>query len=200
MRTTAKQLKALPLFSPALKIVGPSRITESGWGKPTLSFGDECGNGHNTFSITASGRWFSGCCHDLIRETWPEYSNIIKWHLTSIDGPLHYIANTLYHAKGIPKFQGEWYFYLESKPIKIVNQEEKTAMIVKYGDNAEFKDYENDLAIEPNLEYARNTAIAPNAALCQLSDAKWLTRRLPRLLSRFAEDMGKTFGDQFPTN
>jgi len=82
---------------------------------------DPCKNGHNTFSITADvyepivsrGEptlinertkkkvWLSscGCLHDLIREHFPELEHLIKWHLTATDGPLHYIANTLYWAK-----------------------------------------------------------------------------------------------------
>lgn len=80
---------------------------------------DECGNGHNTFSITGeiyttdrqpgettvthrTGKtlWCNGggCIHDEIAKHFPELAPLIKWHLTSTDGPLHYIANTVYHA------------------------------------------------------------------------------------------------------
>jgi hypothetical protein len=80
---------------------------------------DECGNGHNTFSIT--GNIYSkhgdkketplileegqqvyweggGCCHDDIVKAIPKLEPYIKWHLCSTDGPMHYIANTLYNA------------------------------------------------------------------------------------------------------
>ena len=64
---------------------------------------DRCGNGHNTFSVTATtyvgGRDIAGgCLHDEIRNRIPELAPFIKWHLTSTDGPLHYIPNTVYHA------------------------------------------------------------------------------------------------------
>jgi hypothetical protein len=76
---------------------------------------DECGNGHNTFAITAtlygpdrcpgestvlhkSGKtlWChgGGCCHDEVAKHFPELAPFIKWHLVSTDGPMHYI----YHA------------------------------------------------------------------------------------------------------
>ena len=73
-----------------------------------LRYDDECGNGHNTFSITGdiyykkgNGQWGDyggGCIHDEIGKHFPELKPYLKWHLTSSDGPMHYIANTLYHA------------------------------------------------------------------------------------------------------
>lgn len=69
---------------------------------------DECGNGHNTFSITAdiyeklkNGQWrdyAGGCCHDKVVKHFPELAPLIKWHLTSTDGPMHYLSNVVYHA------------------------------------------------------------------------------------------------------
>ena len=86
-----------------------------------VRYDDRCINGHNTFAITADvyephanrGEptlindktkkkvWLSscGCQHDLIRKHFPELAHLIKWHLTSADGPMHYIANTLYWVK-----------------------------------------------------------------------------------------------------
>jgi len=83
------------------KIVGELRLIPSyGIGKPVLRFDDECGNGHNTFSITVDGgESFGGCMHDSICEVWPEYARLTKWHLVSTDGPLHYVSNTRYHAR-----------------------------------------------------------------------------------------------------
>lgn len=72
-----------------------------------LRYDDLCHNGHNTFGITADihemrgggWRWDSGgCLHDEIREHVPEFASLIKWHLCSSDGPLHYVANTVYFA------------------------------------------------------------------------------------------------------
>lgn len=80
---------------------------------------DECGNGHNTFSITGTlygergdrrdgsettkdgARVYvesCGCLHDEIVERIPALAPFIKWHLMSTDEPMHYIENTIYLA------------------------------------------------------------------------------------------------------
>jgi len=72
---------------------------------------DECGNGHNSFAITGTitaidrrkyrhdnGVIAGGCLHDEIAKSFPELAPFIKWHLCSSDGPMHYVANTVYHA------------------------------------------------------------------------------------------------------
>jgi hypothetical protein len=72
-----------------------------------IRFDDNCKNGHNTFAITADitavhGRrreWAAGgCMHDEIARVFPELAPLIQWHLTSADGPMHYIANAVYLA------------------------------------------------------------------------------------------------------
>lgn len=74
-----------------------------------LRFDDRCGNGHNSFAITMNtykGRRIDsrlescGCQHEEVRKIFPEFSDLIWWHLCSTDQPLHYVANTLYHVKG----------------------------------------------------------------------------------------------------
>lgn len=92
-------------------------------GKPCViiaevRYDDECGNGHNSFGITgtlydsyrcpgestvqSSGKTLyccgGGCIHDEIAKHFPHLKPFIKWHLTSSDGPMHYIANTVYLA------------------------------------------------------------------------------------------------------
>ena len=83
---------------------------------------DQCHNGHNTFAITAtlygpnrhtgepntkheSGKmlWLCacGCLHEMIAKYLPELAHLIKWHLCSTDGPMHYLANTTYHASDL---------------------------------------------------------------------------------------------------
>lgn len=91
------------------KTFGPKPI--DGWGKgaqitATVRFDDECGNGHNSFAITAEIRRprardcdACGCLHDEVAKHFPELAPLIKWHLCSTDGPMHYIANTEYHVK-----------------------------------------------------------------------------------------------------
>jgi len=75
-----------------------------------LGFDDEHNNGHETFSITGTilrkerGAWKTesgGCIHEDIAKHFPELVHLIKWHLTSTDGPLHYISNTVYIAGNI---------------------------------------------------------------------------------------------------
>ncbi len=84
-----------------------------------LHYDDECNNGHNTFSITmdiytlckrlgekratnihGNSVWLEscGCQHDMVREIFPEYAHLIKWHVCSSVEPLHYLANSQYWA------------------------------------------------------------------------------------------------------
>lgn len=69
-----------------------------------IRFDDELKNGHSYFSITATiydkhGRDIGGgCCHDDIAKAFPEFRPLIKWHLVSTDGPMHYLANVVYLA------------------------------------------------------------------------------------------------------
>tara|TARA_R100000951_G_scaffold75474_2_gene63622 strand:+ start:81 stop:548 length:468 start_codon:yes stop_codon:yes gene_type:complete len=118
---------------------------------------DSCKNGHNSFGMTVdvyrvmkNGRLIEdsfGCQHDLVAKHWPEYAHLIKWHLASTDGPMHYVANTTYLA----------------------------------GDEGK----------APELDAARRAAIAPDAALEQLTDPVWLADRLPGLLADFRADVEK---------
>jgi hypothetical protein len=93
------------------RTLGPKVYKEDGRTyriKAKVRFDDECGNGHNTFSITAdidekcrNGRWREsggGCCHDEVRKRFPELHHLVTWHLVSADGPMHYKANAAYWA------------------------------------------------------------------------------------------------------
>lgn len=115
VHTTAKQTKT---FRKTLHD-GSVAVVEVQWD-------DTCENGHNTFSVTcdlydrsrnngdasttnANGkrRWLGscGCQHDLVTAEFPELAHLIQWHLVSSDGPMHYIANTTYHAgKGLLEY------------------------------------------------------------------------------------------------
>jgi len=87
--------------------------------KVELRYDDECGNGHNTFAITAdiyesNKRVAGGCLHDEIAKHMPELATYIKYHLMSSDGPMHYLANTIYHASNRDyngKLKGEPYAF-----------------------------------------------------------------------------------------
>jgi len=99
-------MKTLPITTESkltkkqTRVYGPKEMRPNGAHiRATVRFDDECGNGHNSFSITGSttdGQ--GGCIHDLIAEHFPELQPFIKWHLCSTDGPMHYPGNVLYHA------------------------------------------------------------------------------------------------------
>ena len=81
-----------------------------GWGPGAyivaeLRFDDDCQNGHETFAMTATIQKprarhceACGCLHEEMARYFPELAPLIKWHLVSTDGPMHYLANTVYHA------------------------------------------------------------------------------------------------------
>ncbi len=103
---TQIQLPASKLTKKQVKTYGPKIYSENGSRyaiTATVRYDDQCGNGHNSFSITADIRenhreYMGGCCHEEVAKHFPELAPFIKWHLTSSDGPMHYVANTLYHA------------------------------------------------------------------------------------------------------
>lgn len=74
----------------------------------SIRFDDECRNGHNSFAITANvysdrSRRMNdieagGCMHEEIARVFPELAGFVQWHLFNAHEPMHYIANTLYHA------------------------------------------------------------------------------------------------------
>ena len=93
------------------RMVGPKIYSESGETyliTATVRHDDRHGSGHNSFSVTGeirrldrARRWVedsSGCIHDKVIEHFPEVAHLIKWHLSSTHGPLHYVANTVYLA------------------------------------------------------------------------------------------------------
>jgi hypothetical protein len=107
---TLETLPASRLVKNQKRVYGWKVYTEGGRTyriKAEVRHDDECGNGHNTFSITGEiqekrGSNFyehsGGCLHDEVAKHFPELAPFIKWHLMSTDEPLHYIANTVYHA------------------------------------------------------------------------------------------------------
>lgn len=103
-------MKASTLTKDQTRTFGPKFYTINGTKMritARVRYDDQCGNGHNSFAVTAQideqkGRvWMDysgGCCHDEVEKHFPELRPFIKWHLTSSDGPMHYVANTLYAA------------------------------------------------------------------------------------------------------
>ena len=72
---------------------------------------------------------------DLDEQT--RFDQATRGYCLLTDGPLHYVANTVYHAE-------------QGKP-----------------------------------DYARESAVAPDATLAELSDESWLLTRLPALMTEF---------------
>ncbi len=90
-----------------VRTYGPKPITGHGAGAlitATVSFDDRWGNGHNTFTIRAevttpesrARRDSATAAHVEIASAFPELAPLLKWHLCTTDGPMHYIENTLY--------------------------------------------------------------------------------------------------------
>lgn len=111
MTTTEPKLPASKLVKNQKKTYGPVFYTAHGNKMriiATVRYDDQCGNGHNSFAITANinekdagGYWrdhSGGCCHEEVAKHFPVLAPFIKWHLCDSDMPMHYVANTVYHA------------------------------------------------------------------------------------------------------
>ena len=64
---------------------------------------------------TNKNNWSGGCCHEEIVKHFPELEKYVKWHLFDYRGPMHYVANSMYHASNKDcwgKVKGEPYRYL----------------------------------------------------------------------------------------
>lgn len=159
--------------------------------KVKIRYDDECGNGHNTFAITAdlyeNGRNVSGgCLHEEIEKHFPELAPLIKWHLCSSDGPMHYVANTLYHSNSYePR---NFWAYIEGNCIKYGTMEELDYLKKKYGSNVEFKVDEKSGKVA-NFDHARSCAIWPEATEEELKSEIALLSRLPALMEEFKKSM-----------
>lgn len=181
---------------------------ESGKLRVVIRFDDECGNRHNSFSITAEayhpgGRDIDacGCLHDEIERVFPELAGLIKYHLCSTDGPVHYLSNTIYHAgdrdhwglrkgetrqikngkTGITCWEimpGEFHrlVYSNEKPAPITLE---YSPLNRVGEGKERR-----------LDYARSSACWPEATDEELTAPglkERLIARLPGLLNQFRE-------------
>lgn len=186
-----------------VKTYGPKFYTENGVKysiTATVRYDDSCGNGHNSFSITGEikqgKQWGAGgCLHDEIAKHFPELAPLIKYHLMSSDGPLHYIANTMYHVLHHgPKYA--WVYYNGGHdPLGI---EEKTNRLVGYvkaeqAKQAEFQpgytvDWDYKTIKQQDLKAARSSAIWPDAIDEELTAPgleERLKARLPQLMQEF---------------
>jgi hypothetical protein len=201
------------------KTFGPRFYTEHGERfriTAKVRYDDECGNGHNTFSITAdideklgNGQWREsggGCCHELVAKHFPELAPLIKWHLVSSDGPMHYIANTVYHADQHGPTHAWVYYTGRADPLGVGGSAERLLGYEKAADAKKAEgqpgyrvEWDAKTTKTRNLDHARSSAVWPDATDEELTapDLKeQLTARLPALLSEFraaVESLGFIF-------
>ena len=172
-----------------------------------VRYDDEYGNGHNTFAITGEiwrakngqpiGRDCEscGCIHKDITKRLPELAPYIKWHLVSSDEPMHYVANTVYHAQGYgPRYA--WIYYTgPSDPLGIEGAKERL-LGYERADKAKEAEgqpgyriaWDEKTAKESNLDHARSSAVWPDATdedLLAPGLEERLQARLPRLMGEF---------------
>lgn len=177
---------------------------------PTVRWDDQCGNGHNSFSVTADifegGRDAGGgCCHELIEESHPELKHLIRWHLCSSDGPMHYLANTVYHALGHGCTHA-WVYYLggsATDPLGLGDDGIKERLL-GYLKADEAKKAEGEIGYRVvwdekkikvrNLDHARSSACWPEATDEELMQEPEqlkaaLIARLPDLMIQMYQDI-----------
>ena len=174
-----------------------------------LRFDDSCNNGHETFAITADIRenddkawreYAGGCCHEEIVRRFPEFAPLIQWHLTSIDGPMHYPANALYHALEHGATRA-WVYYTGPRatdPLQL-GEDGTRERLLGYLKAAEARkaegapgyrvQWDEKTVKAARLEHARSSAVWPDATIEQLRDKAQLEARLPELLARFKAAM-----------
>ena len=171
-------MKCTELVKRQRRKLGPKVYTENGETYRIIAnvrHDDDCGNGHNTFSVTGEivrkqgSRWVEdscGCLHDEVARHFPEIAHLIKWHLCSTGGPLHYVANTVYLA-GDRDHNG-----LKAGETRGMVKRER----VRVGEGK-----------ERQLEAARSSAVWPDATAEELT-APGLTERLEERLAALLAD------------
>lgn len=178
-----------------------------------VRYDDQCGNRHNTFSITGT-IWNSlngvkvgrdsvscGCLHEEIAKHFPSLQPFLKWHLVSSEGPMHYVANTIYHASRIEEYNNFVYLCVSKFSIdKLLGifTEAKIEELKSYfgASNIRVLKEAESTNKEVNIDSARHCACWPDATLAQLQSETELLSRLPKLLKEFQRDiesLGFTF-------
>jgi hypothetical protein len=164
MTTTLPQSK---LTKKQVKTYGPKFYIERGSQFRIVAevrYDDECGNGHNSFGITATidqkwgNQWrdySGGCCHDKVIKHFPELAPFIKWHLTGSDGPMHYVANTLWHA-GNRDCNGR----TKSERYHVKGHEEKRIVFGDFPISFEFKEKGFVQFIEATTDWTKAEPVA----------------------------------------
>ena len=182
--------------------------------KVELRFDDKCGNGHESFAATGSGYGVGGMCHEDILQRFPKLWPLLKWHCVSTDGPMHYIANCVYHAGN-----RDCWGLLKGEERQIINGKTKLpawklseVTLPKYVDAETCPEGEQVVSYVPwnkvgdgkerQLMYARSNAVWPEATdeqLCLPKEelTKLLMDRHPKLIRDFKSAMLKA-GFEWP--
>lgn len=181
LNTYRAEKELVVIFKDQKKILGPKRERpESG---PTatceIRYDDECGNGHNTFSVTGEIRKerAGACGEELAKRFFPELEPLLKWHLCSSDGPLHYIENALFWLG----WRGDY------KDTPSIEHFKKTVV---------FGEAVGDGAITPEelvADHGARLGKTVNKYGKSEDDIKaWLKNRLPSLLKNFRQAVEST--------
>ena len=178
----------------------------------TIRYDDQCNNGHNTFSVTGE-IWNNpkrrdcescGCIHEEIAKHFSEIAPFIKWHLTSSDGPIHCVANTLYHAESHAANKCWISFKDDSHPLELKGMKymdlSKAEKIAAEYPGCEIR-IDETTEKKANLNHARSSAVWPEATDEQLTQdpeklKAALIERLPALMAEFRaaiESLGFTY-------
>lgn len=218
MKTTNDNLPASKLVKSQTKAFGPVFYSEHGQQYRITAiarYDDQCGNGHNSFSLTASidrksefGKTWrddaGGCCHEEIAKHFPDLAPLIKWHGCTSEGPLHYVANTMYHVlEHGPK--SAWVYFddpengIKKQCVKYCDLEEANRMCeipskqFNYVSGIGYRlEKDEKTAKVRNLEFARSSAIWPDATDEDLTAPgleQRLADRLPALMAEFKQAM-----------
>lgn len=168
----------------------------------TVRWGEEIRGSQKSFAITGHTAFSCECIHEEIAEAIPQLAPLLKYHLMGPEGPMHYLANTLFLAsakdcwggvKGeqrkTPKGELMW------RPRVFLNDAPLRSSDTYYGekDAANFR-FELEPILhegkERELEGARRAAVWPEATdeeLClpEPELARLLLNRLPALMEEF---------------
>ena len=160
-----------------------------------IRFDDQCRNGHQTFTVTGDiysrhtcrkpcvtydgqlyGESGGGCVHQEIKEAFPELAPFVKWHHTSTDEPLHYVAN------------GVFWHELWQASLDPLHEKRADAYVYKYGTGTLRKHFLSTIVFDPEEADADELVKRTKSEITE-----WLENRLPRLMTSFREDLAKVF-------
>jgi hypothetical protein len=132
-----------------------------------------------------------GMQHDAIAKHFPELEKFLKWHLVSIEQPMHYLANSLYWAG----FCG----YCDGKPSSPPNIEYLKSTCI-YGAIESDQNFDLDRYAHLTIFTGDNPdfhAVEIKAGMQQEKEKlnNWLVERLPALMDQFDNEMKVLFPD-----